>query len=240
VALTIDVNLLKKLARFNTPTICNVIELFDVRPATAGYMDRRISATFPELGTAVGFAATATFRSAAPGAGGSTSDQVALFADLPGPALVVIQDLDDPPAAATFGDMMCSTYQAFGAVGLVTNGAGRDLDEVRELRFPVWTTGAICAHGYVHLPQFGVPVRVGGLAVVQGDLLHADRNGVTNIPLEICDEVAQVGDEYVAAEAILLRAMKEPGMSPATLSDAEDEVGEAIAKLRARVSRERS
>jgi 4-hydroxy-4-methyl-2-oxoglutarate aldolase len=233
----LDENVLTKLAQYNTPTICNVVELFEVRPSTAGYMDQRIRATFPEMGPVVGFAATATFRSAAPGNGGRTSEQVRSFAELPGPVMVVIQDLDDPPAAATFGDMMCSAYQAFGAIGLVTNGAGRDLDEVRALAFPVWTSGAICAHGYVHLPEFGVPVRVGGLTVAPGELIHADRNGVVTIPLEICDEVPQVLDEYASAEAILLRAMRDPAVSVTTLRAAEDEVGEAVERLRARVSR---
>ena len=57
---------LKKLQSFDTPTICNIIELFDIRPRTTGYMDDRIQACFPELPPMVGFAATATFRAAAP------------------------------------------------------------------------------------------------------------------------------------------------------------------------------
>ena len=54
--------------------------------------------------------------------------QVARFAELPGPAVVVFQDLDDPEVSATFGEVMCSTYQAFGSTGLITSGAGRDLE----------------------------------------------------------------------------------------------------------------
>ena len=45
----IDTTELKKLRRFDTPTICNVIKLFDVQPRTAGFMDDRIRANFPEL-----------------------------------------------------------------------------------------------------------------------------------------------------------------------------------------------
>ena len=41
--------------------------------------------------------------------------------------MVVFQDLDDPPVSATFGEGMCSTYQAFGSVGLITSGGGRDI-----------------------------------------------------------------------------------------------------------------
>ncbi len=139
---------LELLRRYDTPTICNVVELFDLRPRTAGYLDGRIRACYPKMPPAVGYASTATFRSAAPPRSGDVysglAEQVASFAELPGPAVVVFQDLDDPPAAAVFGEVMCTTYQAFGAVGLVTNGAGRDLDQVEALGFPVFTGGTIC------------------------------------------------------------------------------------------------
>jgi hypothetical protein len=62
---------LTKLARFDSPTICNVIELFDIRPRNRGYMDGRIKSSFPELPPIVGFACTAAFRSDAPPAGGA-------------------------------------------------------------------------------------------------------------------------------------------------------------------------
>ena len=47
--------ILDKLAAFDTPTICNVIELFEIRPQTVGYMDARIKAAFPEFPPIVGF-----------------------------------------------------------------------------------------------------------------------------------------------------------------------------------------
>jgi 4-hydroxy-4-methyl-2-oxoglutarate aldolase len=118
---------LKLLAQFDTPTICNTIELFEIRPRTAGYMDGRIRACFPEMPAVVGYAATATMRCALPRREGdvysSLDEQVARFSELPGPPIVVFQDLDDPAAAATFGEIMCTTYQSFGAVALITSGA---------------------------------------------------------------------------------------------------------------------
>src|SRR3954453_4255723 len=185
---------LQLLRRYDTPTICNVIELFDVRPRTAGYLDGRIQACYPKLPPMVGYASTATFRSASPPRGGSAyaglSEQVASFAELPGPPVVVFQDLDNPVAAATFGEVMCTTYKAFGAVGLITSGAGRDLDQVEGLAFPCFTSGTVCAHGYCHIPAINVPVHVGGAMVHPGALLHGDRNGVTTIPNEVAAEVA--------------------------------------------------
>ncbi|MGO9969569.1 MAG: hypothetical protein ACLPY2_20095 [Bryobacteraceae bacterium] len=55
---------LKLLAQYDTPTIANVIELFEVRPRSAGFMDKRIRACFPEMPPIVGYAATATMRTA--------------------------------------------------------------------------------------------------------------------------------------------------------------------------------
>ena len=192
---------LAKLVTFDTPTICNIIEIFDVRPRNTGYMDGRIRACFPEMPPIVGFASTATFRSnAAPRAGDAYSgmdDQGAGFEALSGPPIVVFQDVDDPTGAATFGEVMCTTYKAFGAVGLITSGAGRDLDQVRDINFPAFTDGTICAHGYCHFPQVGVPVHVGGITIFPDDLLHADVNGVTTLPVEIAAEAADIGDEEV-------------------------------------------
>src|SRR5437660_2854296 len=163
------------LRQYDTPTICNVIELFDIQPRTAGYMDGRIRACFPEMPPIAGYAATATIRCAFPRSEGavygSLDEQVSRFSEIPGPPIVVFQDLDDPPVAATFGEVMCSTYQAFGAVGLITSGAGRDLDQVEKLNFPCFTGGTICSHGYTQIVTLGGPVRVGGVWVGPGDLL---------------------------------------------------------------------
>ena len=218
---------LARLRQFDTPTICNVIELIGVRPRTAGYMDGRIQACYPKLPPMVGFAATATFRSAAPpktgGAYSGLNQQVEVFAELPGPAVVVFQDLDDPPAAATFGEIMCTTYKSFGAAGLITSGAGRDLDQVEAISFPCFTGGTICAHGDCHIPQIMVPVRVGGVMIHPGDLLHGDRNGVTMIPLEIAETVGEACSEYMAAEGVILDYLKSGSINPKGYAEARKE-----------------
>ena len=74
---------------------------------------------------------------------GSLDEQVARFSELPGPAIVVFQDLDDPAVGATFGEVMCTSYQCFGALGIITNGPARDLDQVRRLGFAAFSDGAV-------------------------------------------------------------------------------------------------
>ena len=228
------------LRKYDTPTICNVIELFNVRPRNVGFMDKRIKSVFPELPPMVGYAATATFRSAAMRQNDvyiTLAKQIASFSEVYQPPVVVFQDLDDPTAAATFGEMMCTTYKAFGATGLITSGAGRDLDQVRALGFPVFTNGTICAHGFCHIISIQVPVHVGGMTLYPGDLLHGDCNGVTNIPSEIAGEVAQVCEQYVAAESVLLDYLKSGNVNTKGLGEAETECLEMIAQLKKQFDR---
>ena len=137
-----------------------MIELFDVRPRSSGYVVRRIRACFPDLAPII--ASTASFRSPAPPMNSdiymALSEQVRSFASLSGPVIVVFRPLDNPPAGATFGEVMCTSYSSFGAVGLITSGAGRDLDQVKRLNFPVFTSGEICPRMVTAtLPSFRSP-----------------------------------------------------------------------------------
>jgi len=228
------------LAGYDTPTVCNVIELFNVRPRHKGYMDQHIQACFPEMPPMVGYATTATFRAALPGASSvyaNLDKQVEAFAEVAEPRVVVFQDLDEPSAAATFGEIMCTTYKTFGACGLVTSGTGRDLVQVRVLNFPVFTNGSICAHGYCTIPAINISVTVGGLVIRPGDLLHGDCNGVTTIPLEIASEAAQACAEFSAAEAVVLNYLKSGAATPSGLAQAQAESKAMTEKLRQRLAR---
>lgn len=232
---------LELLRKFDTPTICNVIELFEHRPHTAGYMDGRIQACYPSLPPMVGYASTATFRSASPPRSGnvysSLVEQVATFAELPGPAVVVFQDLDNPVSAATFGEVMCTTYKAFGAVGLITSGAGRDLDQVEALGFPCFTNGTICSHGFCHILQLNIPVHVGGITIHTGDLIHGDRNGVTTIPNHLASAVTQACPEFMSAEAVIFDYLKAGRVDLKGYAAAHKECRDRIAKLAARLKK---
>jgi len=133
--------------------------------------------------------------------------------------------------------IVCTTYQTFGSVGLITSGAGRDLDQVRKIGYPVFTGGTICAHGYCHTPDVHVPVRVGGVMIYPDDLIHADVNGVTTIPKEIASEVAEVGDAYVAAEMVILDTLRQFGPNAKKLMEARLESKRQMKVIREWVSK---
>lgn len=233
-------SLLSALAKYDTPTVCNVIELFDVRPRTAGYMNGSIRAGFPHLPPMVGYALTSTFRSAAPPSAGTAYSgliaQIEMFENLPGAPVIVFQDLDHPVVAATFGEVMCTMYKSFGAAGLITSGAGRDLEQVKAIDFPVFTNGTICSHGYCHIPQINVPVSVGGIIIEPGVLLHGDCNGVTTIPIDIADEIPDACHEFMAAEQIVLDYCRSGSVTPKGLKEAQSECIHQIHNLAQRLA----
>lgn len=232
---------LAALARYDTPTICNAIELFDVRPRNVGFMNAGIKACFPEMPPMVGFAVTSTFRSMSPPRSGdvyaSLSQQVESYGNLPGPPVMVYQDLDEPVISATFGEVMCSVYKGFGARGIITSGGGRDLEQVRSIGFPAFTSGTICAHGYCHTLAINVPVTVGGICIYPGDLLHGDLNGVSTIPIEIASEVPQVCEELAAAEKIVLDYVRGKSPTPGGLAQARKECAAMMSRTSDRVRR---
>ncbi|MDG1894533.1 MAG: RraA family protein [Fuerstiella sp.] len=229
------------LQKYDTPTVCNVIELFNVRPRSSGYMNKAITACFPELPPMVGFASTATFRALSPprdGHGYSSIDrQLEGLADIAGPPVIVFQDLDEPSAAATFGEVMCTTYQAFGCSGLITSGTGRDLDQVQALKFPAFTAGTCCSHGSCHVLSINVPVVVGGITVYPSDLLHGDCNGVTTIPIDIASEIPGVCSEFMEAEKTVLDYVQSSDPTPSGFTQARQGMSESIQKIAERIRR---
>ena len=229
---------LDKLREFDSATVCNVIELFELRPRNRGFMTREIKAAFPHLPPMVGYASTATCRTFAELPARDVPkvpDLISRFDELAGPPVIVLQNLDTNGAAANFGDVFCNSFKAFGAVGLVTNGPGRDFAGIKPLDFPVFYNGIVCAHGYMHLLELHLPVQVGGIDIYPNDLLHGDANGVTTIPRDLAADVADACADYAAAEAVVINAAQSGSASLAELREAYGEMANRIAELGARL-----
>jgi 4-hydroxy-4-methyl-2-oxoglutarate aldolase len=202
---------IEALRRYNTPTISNAIELFNVRPRHVGFLPHRVRCLLPELGVMVGYAVTSQTRALPPSGvePDLNADYLRYVASVPGPKVAVGQDLDDPPGlGAQFGEVNATIHKTLGCVGHITDGCPRDLDEVRALGFHLFGLNPCVSHGYVRLVGFGQPVRLAGVEVRPGDLIHADRHGVCLIPLEVAAKVAEACAEVERLERPLLEACR--------------------------------
>lgn len=180
---------LAELAAVDTPTVCNAIEAFRVRDDTEGFTGASVRCLTPELGVMVGYAVTATCDSMSPGKPRGRERFMALWEALaaaPKPAVLVFQDVSPQAAHSVhLGDVMATIASRLGAVGVVTDGAVRDPEGIRPLRFHLFARGLAASHGTFNVVDVGVPVTVDGVRVAPGDLVHGDANGVATIPLEI-------------------------------------------------------
>jgi 4-hydroxy-4-methyl-2-oxoglutarate aldolase len=217
-------DLLEALARYDSPTLANAIETLDIQPRDVGFADSRIRCMFPELGRMVGFAATATIVSrGAPAkdwAGAGNDGLYAYVRTIRAPRIVVVKDLDDPPAhGSLWGEVHATIFGALGCVGCVTDGAVRDLDEARGMGFHFFAAGPSVSHAYVRVETVGEPVEIGGLVVAPGDLLHADQHGVLKIPLEIAAELPAAADRVIETEQALLKWVRSDDFDPDRLAE---------------------
>ena len=217
-------DLLESLARYDAPTLANAIEMFDLQPRDVGFADSRIRCMFPELGRMVGFAATATIVArGAPASDWAGAGNEALYSHvrtIRAPRIVVVKDLDDPPAhGSLWGEVHATIFGALGCVGCVTDGAVRDLDEARGMGFHFFAAGPSVSHAYVRVEAIGEPIEIGGLEVAPGDLLHADQHGVLKIPLEIAAELPAAADRVIETEQALLRWVRSDDFDPERLAE---------------------
>jgi regulator of RNase E activity RraA len=205
----LDTVQLDALRRYNTPTISNAIELFDVRPRRTGFLPHTIRSLLPELGPIVGYAVTSKTRASEPEPGEPSvdllGDYLRYVASQEAPLVSVAEDLDDPPGlGAQFGEVTATIHQKLGCVGHITSGCPRDLDEVRALGFALFGLNPCVSHAYVRLVEFGTPVTLGGVVIHPGDLIHADKHGVCLIPAEAAPRLALACAEVERRELPLL------------------------------------
>jgi 4-hydroxy-4-methyl-2-oxoglutarate aldolase len=212
---------LELLKQFTTPTISNALERLGLPHSLDNQTDGSIKSIFPEFGAIVGYAVTATIRSAAPCKSPKYPSRKPYWDHIlryPTPRIAIVEDLDDPPAGAYFGEVNSNIHKALGCVGIITDGCVRDTDEVRGLQFPLWARSIAVTHAHCHLDDFEIPVTVGGLRVAPGDLVHADRHGALVIPKQLAAHVIAAARAVEDYERPMINLAKSPDFSTEKLA----------------------
>ena len=206
----LDAAIIATLQKFDTPTICNALELVVPERRAEGFTTQPFVCHDPSLAPMVGYARTAKVRATVP-SGRSKEDDLAVrvgyfehIAEPPGPTVTVIEDIDDPVGfGAHWGEVNSNVHKGLGSVGTVTNGSIRDTD--------MWATGfgALAgslgpSHGWIHVVDYGIPVEVHGMTVAPGDLIHADHHGAVVVPHHAAAEIENAVDRLTKAEARLI------------------------------------
>jgi regulator of RNase E activity RraA len=211
---------LEALRAYDTPTICNALEIVAPARRALGFTRRSLVAPFPDLKPVVGFARTALIRAREPHPRDRESatrmrlDYYAAIAAPPAPSIAVIQDIDAPDQGfgAFWGEVQSHVHRGLGCAGVITDGSVRDLDAWAE-GFFVLAGSVMPSHAHVHLVDFGGTVSVAGMVVSANDLIHADRHGAVVVPADAVNQIPAAIDLLARREKVLIDASKQPGFS---------------------------
>ncbi|TAM56386.1 RraA family protein [bacterium] len=214
---SLSLELLQQLAQFDTPTICNALEIVAPQRRATGFTTHHFVCAEPEHAPIVGYARTATMRAVEPPAQTKEEtrrkrlDYYAYVAQPPGPSIVVMQDLDPEPGFGAFwGEVNSTIHQGLGCLGAITNGSFRDLGALAP-GFQLLGGKLGPSHAHVHAVDFGVQVNVFGMTVAHNDLIHADRHGAVVIPHTVAAEVPAAAALCARREAVVLEAARRSG-----------------------------
>jgi regulator of RNase E activity RraA len=223
---------LAELAAFDTPTICNALELLAPERRALGFTTQTLICPFPARKPLLGYARTGMIRATqkqaldAAGLRRGRLDYYRYVAQGELPKLVVIQDLDSRTGFGCFwGEVNSAIHQGLGCEGVITDGGVRDLDALAP-GFGVLCGKVTPSHAYVHPVAFGTEVEVFGMLVRSDDLLHADRHGAVVIPHAVARKLAAAAGLCARREAPILKAARSPGFSIAVLEAALAEADE--------------
>lgn len=217
---------LEALRAWDTPTICNALELVAPQRRGHGYTVRPLVAADVTLRPVCGLARTGTIRAAAPSGRPAEVDHAVrtgwyeYVAEAAMPTIVVLQDLDDTPGYGAFwGEVHSAVHKALGAQGCVTNGSFRDIDALAP-EFQILGGVVNPSHAYVHMVAYGQDVSVHGMACVHDAVVHADRHGAVVIPHEAVRRILPAIELGARREKVILDLCKSGDFSVAKLREA--------------------
>lgn len=179
---------LLQLKRWNTPTIYNGWEQITQHDiARDGFNLEETRDFMPQMGPMVGYAVTVMIEPSNPAhkaeGGPALADYLHYVASVPGPKIVVVQDLDKPKVLGSmWGEVNSNRHRALGCVGTITDGAIRDVDEMTNAGFKALAQRLCVGHAHVKPMRWNCEVEVFGTKIQPGQLIHADKHGFLAIP----------------------------------------------------------
>ncbi len=219
---------LEALRQFDTPTICNGLEILVPERRALGFTVEPMVAADRKLPPIVGLARTGLIRAKEKPRGPipTREDWYEYVAAGDLPTIAVLQDIDDRAGFGAFwGEVQSTVHLGLGVLGCVTNGSFRDLDMLAP-GFQIVGGMLGPSHAHVHMVQMRCDVNVCGMLAGHDDVIHADYHGAVVIPHECVKRLPAAIDLVSRREKVILDMARAEGFSAAIMREALKKAGE--------------
>jgi len=137
-----------------------------------------------------------------------------------------VVDANQYTEAGIWGELASTSSQHHGLAGTIIDGAVRDIDEIREMEYPVYTRAVSPKGSYkAHPGSINVPISCGGVSVEPGDIVVGDDEGVAIVGAEEAESVLAAAKEKLRDEAEMIDRIKQGGYI-FTLAGLDEKYGE--------------
>ena len=122
---------------------------------------------------------------------------------------VMMIDVEGDIGCAVIGEILMTVAKSRGVLGIVVDGAVRDVDAFDQQQFPCWAKGVNLRGPLKEGPgSINVPISIGGMIVNPGDIILGDSDGVIAVPPAQALEAARLGQEKVKQEQEILKTIQ--------------------------------
>ena len=208
----IQVSDLIKLQSWDTPTICNALDVAAPDRRTIGFTTRPLVPVGIH-GSVCGYVKTAKISGKNKPLDNATEIRTSYYkyiAEKPKPSIVLIEDIDNPEGFGAFwGEVNSAIHLGLGVKGLITNGVVRDLDQ--------WANGFAAlagsigpSHAYTQVIEYSTEINIYGMQANDSDIIHFDKHGAVIIPKEVVKLLPGIIEKQMNKEAVILEAARSP------------------------------
>ena len=201
-----------KLQAWDTPTICNALDIASPDRRSIGFTTKPLVPVGIN-GSVCAYVKTAKISGKNKPYTNAKEIRNAYYkyiADKPKPSIVLIEDKDDPEGFGAFwGEVNSAIHLGLGVKGLITNGVIRDLDQ--------WANGFSAlvgsigpSHAYTQVLEYSSEVYIYGMKANDSDIIHFDKHGAVIVPKEVVKQLPSIIKKQMNKEAVILEAARSP------------------------------
>ena len=204
-----------QLIKYDTPTVCNALELLDPNYQNSGYTKKEFFCLNKTLSPIIGFVRTAKIFSNDKNMRMTSKQKIQYYrymATEKVPKICIIEDSNQNPVGCFWGEVQTNIHKNLGFKGVITNGSIRDLNDVAN-NFQILARSVLPSHSCLQLKSIGKTIKICDQQFKHNDIVHADQHGAVKISSKYLEKLPKAINQVIKNEKPILNLCKNQNFS---------------------------